>query len=158
VANAYNFDALSLGSSNNWIKVDTPSKDVDVKVMISGLGPTGAITDPVLDISGGAKAGGYNTCTANNCSQYDATLMQFIYGGTGSVHLQGNPDAAAVFYMPNANVLFDGNTSLYGAVIAHDLAIHGAGNSISINYDQGLAGKGHTASPPMLASFSWKKY
>jgi hypothetical protein len=158
VTNAYNFDAISVGSANNSIKIDTPSKDFDVKVNISGLGPTGAITDPVLSISGGAKVGGYNTCTANNCSQYDSSLTQFIYGGTGNVYLEGNPDAAAVFYMPNANVTFSGTSSLYGAVIAHDLAINGAGNAISINYDQSLAGKGHTASPPMLASFTWKKY
>jgi type IV pilus assembly PilX-like protein len=158
VANAYNFDAISVGSSNNSIKIDTPSKDFDVKINISGLGPTGAITDPVLNISGGAKVGGYNTCAANNCSQYDSSLLQVIYGGTGTVYLEGNPDAAAVYYMPNANVTFSGTSSLYGAIIAHDLAINGAGNGISINYDQSLAGKGHTASPPMLASFSWKKY
>jgi len=47
---------------------------------------------------------------------------------------------------------------LNGAIIANTLAINGGGNSININYDWSLSGKGQTASVPMLTSFSWKKY
>jgi hypothetical protein len=163
--NAYNFDALSVGSAQNVVKIESPSPTSDVKINISGTNPDGsAITSDVVHIGGGAQVGGFTTTprdpanTCSGCSQFDASLMQIIYGGTGTVSLQGNPDAAAVYYMPNADVTFGGTSSLYGAIIAKKLAINGGGAGVSINYDQNLAGKGMTASAPMIASFSWKKY
>jgi hypothetical protein len=60
--------------------------------------------------------------------------------------------------MPNANVIFGGNSGLNGALIASTLSINGGGNAININYDQSLSGKGQTASAVMISSFSWKKY
>jgi hypothetical protein len=122
-----------------------------------------AKTDPLGTVHGcGANPAGCDTLnkpyTCDACSQYDASLLQIIYGGNGTAQLQGHPSAAAVFYMPNAGVIFGGNSGLNGALIAKDLSINGGGNSININYDQSLSGKGQTASNPMLASFSWKKY
>jgi hypothetical protein len=165
ITNAYDITGLSLGSTNNLVQIESPSKSYGVKINISGLNPDGTpISQPVLDFSGGSNVGGFTTTPLNpadscpGCSQYDASLMQFIYGGSGTANIGGNPSAACVYYMPNATVNFGGTSSLYGAIIAHDLSINGGGNSISINYDQSLSGKGQTASAPMLASFSWKKY
>jgi len=163
--NDYVFNSLSLGSTNNSLQVESPSKSYGVKINIAGLNADGTtMSTPVLDMSGGSNVGGFTTTPLNpanactGCSQYDSSLTQFIYGGTGTANVGGNPAAASVYYMPNAYVNFSGNSSLYGAIIAHDLFINGGGNSISINYDQSLSGKGQTASAPMLASFSWKKY
>jgi hypothetical protein len=163
--NDYVFNSLSLGSTNNSLQVESPSKSYGVKINIAGLNSDGTtMSTPVLDMSGGSNVGGFTTTPHNpadactGCSQYDSSLTQFIYGGTGTANVGGNPAAASVYYMPNAYVNFSGNSSLYGAIIAHDLFINGGGNSVSINYDQSLSGKGQTASAPMLASFSWKKY
>jgi hypothetical protein len=166
IANSYNFNAIQLSSTNNSLKIESPSSTQDVKINIAGMYPDGTniTTVAVVDIGGGADVGGYTTTPANpantcaGCSQFDASLMQIIYGGTGTMNVAGNPSAAVVYYAPNAAVSFSGNSSLYGAIIAKTLAINGGGNSIAINYDQNLAGKGMTASAPMIASFSWKKY
>ena len=36
------------------------------------------------------------------CSNYDASILQFVYGGTGEIKMKGNSGAAATFYAPNA--------------------------------------------------------
>jgi hypothetical protein len=181
VSNVFNFNGIMM--QNGTLDIQAPSNSRGVKVDISGLNPDGSpLTTDVFHMQAGADAGGYSVSTAasiakttgictagacdslgkpytcDNCSQYDASLLQIIYGGNGTAQLQGHPSAAAVFYMPNAGVTFGGNSGLNGALIAKDLSINGGGNSININYDQSLSGKGQTASNPMLASFSWKKY
>ena len=164
-ANSYTFNGLTLASTNNLVQIESPSSSYGVKINLSGLNPDGTpMSTPVLDFSGGSSVGGFTTTPHNpadtcaGCSQFDSSLVQFLYGGNGTANIGGNPSAASVYYMPNAKVNFAGNSSLYGAIIARDLYINGGGNSISINYDQHLSGKGMTASAPMLASFSWKKY
>ena len=165
--NAYNFNALSVGSAQNTVKIESPSSDYGVKINISGTYPDGTAIPTVLDIAGGADVGGFVTATTNGvlypctlCNQFDASLTEFIYGGTGIMNVTGNATAGVVYYAPNATVNFSGTSALYGAVIGKTLAINGGGGNknVSINYDQSLAGKGKTASAPMLASFSWKKY
>ncbi len=165
VTNTYNFDAMSLSNTNSHLKIESPSKSAVVKIKLSGKNPDGsAITDPVISMAGGSDLGGFTTTPSNpantcsNCSQFDAGLMQFIYGGTGNLSLQGNPAAAAVFYAPNATATFSGNSDLNGAIISKTLAINGGGSALNINYDQSLSGKGQTASAPMVTAFSWKKY
>jgi hypothetical protein len=164
ITNAYNINSLSLNNTNSSLMIESPSKSNVVKVNLTGLNPDGSQITNVIDMSGGSVMGGFTTSPSNpantcsNCSQYDAGLLQFIYGGPNNLNLQGNPSAACVFYAPNATAAFGGNSSMYGAIIAKDLTINGGGNSININYDQSLSGKGQTSSAPMLASFSWKKY
>jgi hypothetical protein len=184
VSNEYNFNGIMM--QNGDLQIQSPSKALGVKINISGKNPDGSdLTGvDVFHMQAGAEAGGFGVsaaataaavnpallCTSagcdtlgkpytcGDCSQYDASLLQIIYGGTGTAQLQGHPSAAAVFYMPNANVTFGGNSGLNGALIASTLSINGGGNAININYDQSLSGKGQTASAPMISSFSWKKY
>jgi hypothetical protein len=166
VTNTYNIDGITM--NNGSISIQSPSKSLDVKVNLTGLNPDGSAIPEVFHMQAGADAGGFVTSAAldsaghpyscTGCSQYDAGLLQFIYGGTGTATLQGHPSAACVFYMPNADVTFGGNSGLNGALIAHTLTINGGGNSININYDQSLSGKGQTSSAPMITAFSWKKY
>jgi hypothetical protein len=183
VSNNYNFNGINM--QNGDFQIQSPGKAYGVKVNISGLNPDGTpLTTDVFHMQAGAEAGGFNVSaaataasaspstlcsaaacdtlqhpyTCPNCSQYDASLLQIIYGGYGNVQLQGHPSAAAVFYMPNATAVFGGNSGLNGALIASTLSINGGGNAININYDQSLSGKGQTASAPMISSFSWKKY
>jgi hypothetical protein len=198
ITNAYNFNGINM--TNGDLSMQSPSKNLGVKINISGKNPDGSdLTTDVFHMQAGAEAGGFtassaatsaaayiaantptlgatvaaaNGCAANpggcdglnkpltcsNCSQYDASLVEIIYGGSGTAGLQGHPNAAAVFYMPNADVTFGGDSGLNGAMIAHTLTINGGGNTLNINYDQSLSGKGMTASLPMVSSFSWKKY
>ena len=181
VSNTYNFNGINM--QNGDLQVQSPSKATGVKINISGMNPDGTpLTTDVFHMQAGAQAGGFavtaaataaatsGTCTAaacdtlnkpytcSDCSQFDASLVEIIYGGSGTASLQGHPNAAAVFYMPNANVTFGGNSGMNGALIASTLSINGGGNAININYDQSLSGKGMTASAPMITSFSWKKY
>jgi hypothetical protein len=164
ITNAYNFNSIALTNSNSSLMVESPSNSNDVKVNLTGLNPDGSQITNVVDMKGGSTMGGFTTTpnnpanTCSSCSQYDASLLQFIYGGPGNLNISGNPSGACVFYAPNAAVTFSGNSNLNGAIIANTLAINGGGNSININYDWSLAGKGQTASVPMLASFSWKKF
>ena len=163
VTNTYNINSVNLSNTNSFLQVQSPATGYGVKINLTGLNGDGTpVSGSVLGMAGGSTLGGYvqtdpsYQCTG--CSQYDASLLEFMYGGTGNLDLHGNPSAAMVFYAPNAQATFSGNSGLYGALVAKDLAINGGGNTININYDQSLTGKGQTASAPMLASFSWKKY
>ena len=68
----------------------------------------------------------------------DPNNLTFVYNGTQTVHF-GSISSNAVYatvYAPNANVVFDGNGNIYGAVVANTVHITGGGQ---LNYDLGLA-------------------
>jgi len=118
----------------------------------------------VLNFQGGAGAsdatfGAVQGC--KSCSPFDASLLGFFYGGTGTINMVGNSSAAATIYAPKANATLGGTSDMYGAMVANTLWINGGGggaNGMSVNYDQSLLTQGQTASSPMISSFSWRKY
>ena len=155
----YNFNSISLGGGAS-IGVSATSPTQKIVVDIVGKDSSGtAIANP-LDLSGGTFAGvtgtGATTVSAcATCSDFDASMLQFVYGGTGSVDLGGNSGAAAAFYMPNAAVTLHGNVDLYGSVVAN--TFNDVGNA-SLYYDSKLAGSLFVPGNPVIGTFTWKRY
>ena len=74
--------------------------------------------------------------TVNAANKYDASALQIVYGGTGTIHMDGgNSQSAATIYAPNASFLLQGTQDLYGSILAK--TIENEGNS-SIHYDRRL--------------------
>lgn len=86
---------------------------------------------------------------------YDASMLQFVYAGTGSMKIAGNGASAAVVYAPNATADFKGNGTFYGSVIANQLLDVGNG---AIYYDMKLQKKLFTVGNYVLNAFTWNKY
>ncbi|MBZ5560687.1 MAG: pilus assembly PilX N-terminal domain-containing protein [Acidobacteriia bacterium] len=152
---SYNFNSLSL-TANATLGVSATGPTQGAILNFSGQDNTGtAITSPkqVIDLEGGGFVG-VTGCPAT-CSAYDASMVQFVYGGTGLVTLTGHSGAAAAFYMPNANVTLQGNTALYGAVVAGTFT--DAGNA-NLYYDAQLAGSVYVKGNPIIGTFTWKRY
>jgi hypothetical protein len=151
----YNFNSVTLGG-NATVGVSATGPTQSVIVNLSGQDNTGtAITSPknVLDLEGGGFVG-VTGCPAT-CSAYDASMVQFVYGGTGPVTITGNSNAASAFYMPNAPVTLQGNADLYGAVVAGTFTDAGSG---TLYYDTQLAGALFVKGSPVIGTFTWKRF
>ena len=132
------------------IGVSTPSPDARVLVRVAGQDSNGQI-NPAIDFEGGTFTAPVGTCMT--CSPYDATLLQFVYGGTNAIKMTGNSSASATFYAPQAPATLLGNDALYGAIIANTLEVAGNAN---IYYDNELQNHGFTTGQPIMTAFSWK--
>src|SRR5690348_16883332 len=112
-----------------------------VVVNVAGTG----VTTPI-DLTGGGMI---------NNSGFNASSLQLIYGGTGTVNVKGGANAVGVLYAPNATLSFASNNgSWYGAVITATMTDMGGA---TINYDQNLQKQAATVGNWMLDSFTWKK-
>jgi hypothetical protein len=149
ITNEYDFNAISL-SGGSSIGVSTPAPDAKVVVRVSGKDTSGPI-DPAIDFDGGTYAAPIGTCTT--CSMYDATLLQFVYGGTSTVVMTGNSAASATIYAPNAPATLKGTADLYGAIVGKTIEVVG---SMNIHYDQQLQALAWTHGAPMQTAFSWR--
>jgi Tfp pilus assembly protein PilX len=143
-AGSYFMDTLNVGGSASVNISSSP-------VIIYVLDASGSSTP--INITGGSfsNAGG----TPAN--------LTFIYNGTQEVHI-GSISSNTLFasiYAPNASIVFDGNGSIYGAVIGKTVSVTGGGHII---YDTSLASTttniyipqgGSTVSPLHLTNFSW---
>jgi hypothetical protein len=147
----YNFNSISLaGGSTIGIKATGPTQGVLVDVV--GKNPDNTSIDTPIDFVGGTFASVTGCAT---CSNYDASMLQFVYGGTRSIKLTGNSGASATFYAPNATLELSGNTDLYGSVLAK--RISNTGNA-PIHYDRRLGRDFYVAGHPMASDFTWKRY
>jgi Tfp pilus assembly protein PilX len=151
----YNFNSIKLdGGASLGISATGPTQGVLVNVV--GKDNTGAVlTAPNLpiDFVGGTYSAPVG-CAAT-CSNFDASMLQFIYAGSTEIDLRGNSAAAATFYAPNAPVVFNGTTDLYGSVLGR--TINNVG-SASLHYDRRLMHDFYVAGHPMVGTFSWKRY
>ncbi len=87
---------------------------------------------------------------------FDASLMQIQYNGTGAINLHGNGASSGVIYAPNAPVTLSGNGTIYGSVIgAHLLA---DGNPVRIHYDRNLQNNLVTVGNWTMDTFTWSKF
>jgi len=150
ISNEYDFNAISLTGGSS-IGVSTPSPNAKAVVMVSGKDSTGSTIDPAINFDGGTYAAPVGTCTT--CSAYDATLLQFVYGGTSTVVMTGNSSASATIYAPNAPATMKGTSDLYGAIVANTIDVTG---SMNIHYDQQLQSLAWTHGAPMMTAFSWR--
>jgi hypothetical protein len=94
--------------------------------------------------------------TTNAANKYDASALQIVYGGTGTINMDGgNSQSAAVIYAPNANFVLKGTQDLYGSVLAKTVT---NGGNASIHYDRRLSRDFFVVGNPMASRFSWKRY
>jgi Tfp pilus assembly protein PilX len=147
----YNFNSITLaGGSSVGISATGPTQNVLVNVV--GKNPDNSNIATPIDFVGGTFASVTGCAT---CSNYDASMLQFIYGGTGEIKLTGNSGAAATIYAPNATVELSGNIDLYGSVLAKRM--YNTGNA-PIHYDRRLGRDFYVAGHPMASDFTWKRY
>jgi Tfp pilus assembly protein PilX len=146
-AGSYFFDTLSMGGSASMNIASSP--------VVIYIQDNSASTIP-LNITGGSfsNSGG----TPDN--------LTFVYNGTQEIHI-GSISSNTLFatiYAPNAKIVFDGNGSIYGAVIGNTVSVTGGGHII---YDTSLASSttnvytpqsGTSVSPYHLTNFSWSVY
>jgi len=147
----YNFNSISLASGATiGAQATLPTQGVLVNIV--GKDNANAPIATVIDFTGGGNTGVIGCPT---CSAFDASMLQFVYGGTGELKLAGHAAAAAVFYAPNASVAFSGTSDLYGSILGHRIVETGSG---AIHYDRRLARDFWVAGHPMVGTFSWKRY
>jgi hypothetical protein len=116
------------------------------------LAPDNSAIATPIDFVGGTFA---SVTGCPSCSDYDASMLQFVYAGTGEIDLTGNSGSAATIYAPNAEVVFSGTSDLYGSVLGRRIHNVGSGN---IHYDRRLQHDFYVAGHPMVGTFSWKRF
>ncbi len=87
---------------------------------------------------------------------FNSSLLQFQYGGTGAIKIDGNGNSSAVVYAPGASVTLSGNGTIYGAVIGAQLTANG--NPVRIHYDRALSNNLFTLTNWTLDTFTWSKF
>ncbi len=147
-AGSYFFDSLTVSGGSTVTVGSSP-------VVIYVLDSAGTTTYPI-NITGGSFS---------NSGGAPANLT-FVYNGTQTIHI-GNISSNTLFatiYAPNAKIVFDGNGSVYGAVIGKTVSITGGGHVI---YDTALGstktniwipGSSSSVTSPYLANFSWSVF
>jgi hypothetical protein len=147
----YDFNSITLDGGST-IGASATSSTQGVLVNVIGKDNTGADLAMAIDFQGGTYTAVTGCAT---CSAYDASILQFVYGGSGEIKMAGNSNAAATFYAPNSSTTFVGTANLYGSILAKRLNETGSGN---IYYDQRLAHDFYIAGHPMVGSFTWTRY
>jgi Tfp pilus assembly protein PilX len=146
----YNFNAIKLDGGSE-LKISATSQTQGVLVDVVGKNPDNSAIATPIDFVGGTFA---SVAGCVSCSNFDASMLQFVYAGTGEIDLTGNSGSATTVYAPNALVVFSGTADLYGSVLGNRIHNVGSGN---IHYDRRLRHDFWVAGHPMVASFSWKR-
>jgi hypothetical protein len=153
-ANRFDYNSIS-ETGNGAVGVKVPNSNTQgVLINIVGKDATGADIPVPLSL-GGNSITTPDISGCSNCSRFDATVMQFVYSGTGELDIQGSPSAAASFYAPNAYVDLGGTADLYGAIVANKLYDHGV---VGLHYDRRLQSDFWISGLPMTGTFSWKRF
>src|SRR5262249_14080545 len=143
----YNFNSISLAGGSE-ISIRATSSNQGVLVNVVGKTNTGADIPSPIDFTGGPFPPGNpsRSCTpVAGISAYDASMLQILYGGTGSISMKGNSAAAATFYAPNAQLTLVGTADVYGSVLAKRINETGTAN---IHYDRRLQRDFYVAGHP----------
>jgi hypothetical protein len=167
VSNVVNYGAASFGGSTTTTLnggsyfFGTFSTNGSANIQI-GASP---VTIYVMDGSGSSTPINISGGSFSNSGGTPSNLT-FVYNGTQTVHIGNisNNTLFAAIYAPNAKIVFDGNGSIYGAVIGSTVSITSGGHII---YDTTLAStttniyipsSGSGVSPFHLTNFSWSVY
>jgi len=116
---------------------------IDSGPVILNIAGTGQ-TNPIQLTGGGV---------INNAG-WNPSMLQIMYGGSGTINLQGGANAIGLIYAPSATMSFAGGASWYGAVITGNMTDMGGA---TINYDVNLQKQAVSVGNWMLDSFTWKK-
>lgn len=87
---------------------------------------------------------------------FDASLVQIQYNGTGAINIHGNGASSGVIYAPNAPVTLSGNGTIYGSVIGASLQANGT--PVAIHYDRNLQNNLVTVGNWTMDTFTWSKF
>lgn len=148
-----NFNSISLaGGSTIGVAATSPTQSALIGII--GKNPDGTTIATPVDMVGGTYTG-VTGCAS--CSQYDASMLQILYAGTGAVQMTGNSAAAVTVYAPNAWFTLSGTADVYGSVLAHriDKTASGTGN---IHYDRRLRHDYYVEGHPIMGTFNWKRF
>src|SRR5262249_2644900 len=127
-----------------------PSQGVILGVI--GKDSTGAAIDNPVDLTGGSQTT-VTGCAA--CSNYDASMLQMVYAGTGELRVGGNNASIMTVYAPNALFTLSGSGNVYGSILTHRLNDTGNGD---ILYDRRLLHDFWVVGNPMIGTFTWQRY
>jgi Tfp pilus assembly protein PilX len=146
----YNFNSLQMtGGSQVGVKVTSSSDNVNVGIV--GLNPDGSSIATPLQMEGTSDAVITGCAT---CSQYDASLLQFLYAGTGEIKETGTAKMVGTVYAPKALFTLGGTGDVYGSILANKVNETGSGN---IHYDRRLLRDFYVTGHPMVGTFSWQR-
>jgi hypothetical protein len=146
----YGFNSISL-DGNASVRAQAAANTENVVLNVAGKNPDGSWMDVPIDFTGGTFA----SPDCATCSNYDASVFQIIYGGTGEVKMTGNNNAAAVLYAPNAEITLSGSADFYGSMLGNTIDVTGGAN---FYYDRRLQRDFYVAGHPMASAFSWKRF
>jgi Tfp pilus assembly protein PilX len=153
-AQQVNINSLDLtGGGTIAVKATAPNQSVLFN--LAGKNPDGTDMTTVMDFGGNSGGSFANNSSCTGCSAYDASMMQFIYGGTGEIDFRGTPSAAATIYGPNATVNFNGTADLYGSMLGKTIT---NGGNANIHYDRRLSHDFYVEGVQMLGTFTWKRF
>ena len=136
-AGIYEINSLK-ANGNITLQVDSGP----VVIRVNGKNADGTEMAVPIDLTGGAIIG----------LDYQPRNLQFVYGGTGTIKLNGGSSTSLLAYAPNATVNLLGNSSFYGAVVG--ATVNDTGGA-KIHYDRALGGWAMTEGNPTMTSFSW---
>jgi Tfp pilus assembly protein PilX len=151
---AQNVNINSLTGSGNF-QVDANllgAGNESVVLKVAGLNPDSTEMTTALDLD----TISWKQNSTVNQAKYDASALQIVYGGHGTLNMNGgNAQSAATIYAPNADFQLKGTQDFYGSILAHTIT---NGGNASIHYDRSLSGEFFVAGQSMLGTFSWKRY
>ncbi|HET9268359.1 MAG TPA: pilus assembly PilX N-terminal domain-containing protein [Vicinamibacterales bacterium] len=137
--NAGIYELNSLKSNGNMtLQIDSGP----VVIRINGKNVDGSEMATPLDLTGGSVIG----------LDFQPRNLQFVYGGTQTIKINGGSKTSLLTYAPNATVTLLGNSSFYGAVVGATVNDTGGAH---IHYDRALGGWAMTEGNPTMTSFSW---
>jgi hypothetical protein len=142
-------------SGGGTIAVKATASNQSVLVNLAGKNPDGTDMATVMDFGGNSGGKFVNTSTCSGCSEFDASMLQFMYAGTGTIRLRGNTSAAATTYAPNAAIELNGTADLYGSMLGRTVT---NGGNAPIHYDRRLSHDFYVEGAQMLGSFTWKRF
>jgi hypothetical protein len=131
-----------------------------VVIKVAGKNPAGVtstLPDPTdMLVPFDLEAMGWKqNATVNSAAKFDASALQIVYPGTGTINMDGgNSQSAASIYAPNANFVLKGTQDLFGSVLAKTVT---NGGNASIHYDRRLNRDFYVEGMYMLGTFNWKR-
>jgi hypothetical protein len=136
-AGIYELNSLK-ANGNVTLQVDSGP----VVIRVNGKNADGTEIAVPIDLTGGAVIG----------LDYQPRNLQFVYGGEGTLKLNGGSSTSFLVYAPNATVNLLGSSDFYGAVVGATVNDTGGAH---IHYDRALGGWAMTEGNPTMTSFSW---
>jgi len=153
-AQVVNLNSLDL-SGGGTFAVKATASNQSVLVNLVGKNADGTDMTTVMDFGGNSGGRFANTSSCSGCSMFDASMLQFVYAGTGDITLRGTSQAAATVYAPNATVNFNGTADLYGSILGRTVT---NGGNANIHYDRRLSRDFYVEGAQMFSAFTWKRF